>query len=572
MALVVTLCDGSERQLPSHVRAGTEAEAVCAALGDMLQLQDWSSFGLFQVVMIDEERKSGLFRTKKITTISAESLIPPHEPVNPTGKLVFKKMIHRPGEALERRPDKTHIHMLYMQAVRGVVRGDTPATLEIAVKLASAHCHALGTEVSSRGVRALLPPHLAEKTADTEWERKVRQELKSAHLTQLSREEAEWKCLQIAERLPLYGTESFGANKARVDASRKLPAVLGIALGAAGVVLYDEKSRTPVVSFSFDMIVDHMINKSTTKPDKLDWVVNVQHTATSELAHYVIEVPRVSEVHGLVELYRERGGRARGVLSNPNTEQMVSPQPALSPSSLDELSDEGYDWANDEDLSLSELTEDEELSPSQAATLQVSSLRSEYWGLSHQLSYSRVLQWQQHCTRGQSSGPPEDSLHHPEYTELQALVQQCAHQLRERAAAPLAAPETQERVQLPRGLVALRELLSALRCSGEPAGWSMVAGASLAAGRQARLMWGWGCWVNEVAVHHAERQHGYQVESATRMRAEAVGEAAKALEVTRDVLEHKQKILARELVRLRKQEGGNSTAKSLSPPAVIMGI
>lgn len=52
-----------------------------------------------------------------------------------------------------------------------------------------------------------------------------------------------------------------------------------------------------------------------------------------------------------------------------------------------------------------------------------------------------------------------------------------------------------------------------------------------------------------------QRQHQYQVESADRMLHEAVAEAQKALGVTVDVLDHKQKILQRELVRLRKQQG-----------------
>ena len=37
------------------------------------------------------------------------------------------------------------------------------------------------------------------------------------------------------------------------------------------------------------------------------------------------------------------------------------------------------------------------------------------------------------------------------------------------------------------------------------------------------------------------------------MKQEAIQEAQKALSVASDVLEHKQKILARELVRLRKR-------------------
>eukprot|EP00658_Telonema_sp_P-2_P008193 TRINITY_DN13074_c0_g1_i1.p1 TRINITY_DN13074_c0_g1~~TRINITY_DN13074_c0_g1_i1.p1 ORF type:complete len:151 (-),score=27.87 TRINITY_DN13074_c0_g1_i1:342-794(-) len=109
------------------------------------------------------------------------------------------------------------------------------------------------------------------------------------------------------------------------------------------------------------------------------------------------------------------------------------------------------------------------------------------------------------------------------------------------------------------------------------ASWSMVAVVSMMVSRITQLSWGWAQWTNCVVYSHAQRQHEYQMESVLRVQKEATAEAHKALAVSRDVLDHKQKILARELVRLRKQEGAGSSSRGRSltpssPGGVIDGI
>ena len=66
-----------------------------------------------------------------------------------------------------------------------------------------------------------------------------------------------------------------------------------------------------------------------------------------------------------------------------------------------------------------------------------------------------------------------------------------------------------------------------------------------------------------------QRQHHYQVESAERMLTEAIAEAQKAFSVTRDVLDHKQKILQRELLQLRKAHGLSASDKTDKPDSGV---
>jgi len=578
----VHLCDDTVKEM--QISNDATALAVSEQIAEQLSLQDVASFGIFTVVKMEEERKVGLFKRKEVNSIEAEVLLREQEAVMPYAdrKLYFKKRIHRPGEALAMRPDKIHVHMLYIQAMKCVVNGSTPATLDGAAKLAGLYTHAQPEndgKPSSRWMQSLLPRNVGPKTNPSSWEKKLLSELKSA--AHLSKEEAEWRCLQLCERLPLYGAESFGANKVRADPSSKVPSVVGIAVGALGVQLYDESNRRVALTFAFDTIVDNDIRDSVFKPGNTDWSVSIQHSPHTGVAQYLFEVPRASEVRMLVELYRAHGGASAGPAPVPI---QISPAPseasnsiARDPSpemSLGSPNNADYDWAALEDEygeMLSDLSdfseEEEELSPAALQSMEVSKHRVEYWLDSHSLACTRVQRWQLQTSRLKASATPAASAPAPAIWErARDQIDQAAELLRnnQQQECVVAAPvgcELPERVvsSEQRWITAVNNMVSALQAppevyDGEPLHpWSVVVVLSALAMREALMAWGMSCWINSAATQQMERQHQYQAESASRMKQEAVQEAQKALSVASDVLEHKQKILARELVRLRKR-------------------
>jgi len=85
-----------------------------------------------------------------------------------------------------------------------------------------------------------LPPAIATQENMESWPRSVLDEWRQLKLTEA---EAEWKYVKLAEKLPLYGSELFGANKVRIDPTKRLPKPVGIAVNCSGVTFYDEANK-----------------------------------------------------------------------------------------------------------------------------------------------------------------------------------------------------------------------------------------------------------------------------------------------------------------------------------------
>jgi len=209
---------------------------------------------------------------------------------------------------MEMRPDVTHIHMLYIEAVRDVLAGHLPCSRDVFLKL-----------------------EILQHSQDVG---------------------AEWKYVRMAERLPLYGAEVFGANKTRKDPSRKLPRIVEIAVHHTGIILFEDGTKRVFVTYPFHKVTDICVEKSPTKKSEIVFQLNRQETR--------LESPRAFEVMAIVKQYqflrtfgspRAQQKPAEDVIDSPHDKENDIDQDALA------LSDNDVDVGDDE---LSEISEESE--------------------------------------------------------------------------------------------------------------------------------------------------------------------------------------------------------------------
>jgi len=282
--------------------------------------------------------------------------------------------------------------MLYIEAVRGVLAGRMPCSMDVAVKLAALQlliecC----SNISPRLLRArsmeLCPTNVATQANLEAWPARVLHEWKQLHLTDA---EAEWKYVRMAERLPLYGAEVFGASKTRKDPSKRLPRMQQVAVNASGIVLFEEMSKRVLVTYPFHKVLDICVETSAAEKAELVFLVPPR-------AEIRLEMPRASEVVGAVKEYQ----RTR-------SSQSKTDRAALDEKEIDAVNcgDEVANtiqqlMAGEDDTSMSDLDSEDaslsEISDESEHEYTAKSLRIEYWMQDSKLICQRVQWWQSQC-------------------------------------------------------------------------------------------------------------------------------------------------------------------------------
>ena len=178
--------------------------------------------------------------------------------------------------------------------------------MDAAVKLAALQLHVEcghNTNPTLLSARAMqyLPPSIATHENMGSWQTTVLDEWRQL---KLSEAEAEWKYVKLAEKLPLYGAELFGANKVRKDPSNRLPKPVGIAVNNLGITFYDEAAKRILLTLPFNKIEQARVEPSATN-QKMELVFDLGTPGETR-----VESPRAHEIDFLIK--EHQGLRSAG--------------------------------------------------------------------------------------------------------------------------------------------------------------------------------------------------------------------------------------------------------------------